>query len=112
MRLGRCSRRRCRTKLAANGESSRSTRAYADRGTFRDLKIPALGLRTPLWRSNTAERFEILLLLGTLATLAAWLSVLQALAAVELAAADQATPKRQVLPTFFIGRQILKSLRI
>ena len=76
--------------------------------TFRDLKCHRWGFGLRYARSNTAERLEILLLLGTLATLVAWLVGIAGRTLQwnwQLQANTER--KRQVLSTFFIGRQLL-----
>lgn len=76
--------------------------------TFRDLKSHRWGFGLRYARCNTAKRLEILRLLGTLATLVAWLAGLAGRTMQwnwQLQA--NTTRKRQVLSTFFIGRQLL-----
>ena len=76
--------------------------------SFRDLKCHRWGVGLRYARSHTAKRLEILLLLGTLATLVAWLVGLAGRTMQwnwQLQANTER--KRQVLSTFFIGRQLL-----
>ena len=76
--------------------------------TFRDLKSHRWGFALRYARCNTAKRLEILLLLGTLATLVAWLVGLAG-RTMQWNWQLQANTirKRQVLSTFFIGRQLI-----
>jgi hypothetical protein len=76
--------------------------------TFRDLKCHRWGFGLRYARCNEAKRLEILLLLGALATLVAWLVGLAG-RGMQWHRHLQANTerKRQVLSTFFIGRQIL-----
>ena len=76
--------------------------------TFRHLKSHRWRFGLRYARCNSAKRLEILLLLGTLATLVARLVGLAGRAMQwnwQLQA--NTTRKRQVLSTFFIGRQLL-----
>lgn len=76
--------------------------------TFRDLKCHRWGFGLRYARAHTAKRLEILLLLGTLATLVAWLVGIAGRTMQwnwQLQANTER--KRQVLSTFFIGRQLL-----
>jgi len=76
--------------------------------TFRDLKCHRWGFALRYARSAQPKRLEILLLLGTLATLVAWLAGIVAHRA-NLHWHMQANTerKRAVLSIFFIGRQFL-----
>lgn len=76
--------------------------------TFRDLKSHRWGFGLRYARCNTAKRLEILLLLATLATLVAWLVGLAGrMMQWNWQLQANTTRKRQVLSTFFIGRQLL-----
>jgi hypothetical protein len=76
--------------------------------TFRDLKCHRWGFGLRYAHSNTSKRLEILLLLGTLATLVVWLA---GLAGRKMRwnwrLQANTERKRNVLSTFFIGRQLL-----
>ena len=74
--------------------------------SFRDMKNARLGLHFRSARSNSAERLSILVLIGTLATLVAWL-VGQAMQRFGLQRHYQAntTRHRPVLSTVFLGLQ-------
>ena len=76
--------------------------------TFRDLKCHRWGFGLRYARCNEAKRLEILVLLGALATLVAWLVGLAG-RAMQWNRRLQANTerKREVLSTFFIGRQLL-----
>jgi hypothetical protein len=93
----------------------RVTQLYAQRmqieETFRDLECHRWGFGLRYARCNSAGRLEILLLLGALATLTAWLVGLAA-RALQLNRRLQANTERgrEVLSTFFIGRQFLRDL--
>lgn len=74
------------------------------------LRIAMISI-TGYARCNSAARLEMLLLLGALATLVVWLVGLAA-RALQLNRHLQANTerKRDVLSTFFIGRELLKRL--
>ena len=76
--------------------------------TFRDLKCHRWGFGLRYARCNGAKRLETLLLLGALATLVAWLVGLAG-RAMQWHRHLQANTerRREVLSTFFIGRQLL-----
>lgn len=78
--------------------------------TFRDLKCHRWGFGLRYARCNSAGRLEILLLLGALATLTAWLVGLAG-RALQLNRHLQANTERgrEVLSTFFIGRELMRS---
>jgi len=94
------------------GSEFRIKKLYSQRmqieETFRDLKCHRWGFCLRYARSNSAARLEILLLPGTLATLIAWIVGLvgRALHLNEQLQANTVR-SRQVLSTFFIGRQLL-----
>jgi hypothetical protein len=76
--------------------------------TFRDLKCHRWGFGLRYARSNNAKRLEILVLIGTLASLVAWLVGLAGRTAQWNWSLQANTErKRQVLSTFFIGRQLV-----
>lgn len=77
--------------------------------TFRDLKCRRWGFGLRYARCGAANRLEILLLLGTLGTLVVWLVGLAG-RALQWHRSLQANTerKREVLSTFFIGRQLLR----
>jgi hypothetical protein len=79
--------------------------------TFRDLKCHRWGFGLRYARCNSAARLEMLLLLGALATLVVWLVGLAA-RALHLNRHLQANTERRrdVLSTFFIGRELLRRL--
>jgi hypothetical protein len=79
--------------------------------TFRDLKCHRWGFGLRYARCNSAARLETLLLLGALATLVVWLVGLAA-RALQLNRHLQANTERRrdVLSTFFIGRELLRRL--
>jgi len=79
--------------------------------TFRDLKCHRWGFGLRYARCNSAARLEMLLLLGALATLVVWLVGLAA-RALQLNRHLQANTERRrdVLSTFFIGRELLRRL--
>jgi Transposase DDE domain len=97
------------------GSARRIVRLYSQRmqieETFRDLKCHRWGFGLRYARCNSAERLEILLLLGALATLVAWLVGLAG-RALKLSRHLQANTvhTREVLSTFFIGRQLIDRL--
>jgi hypothetical protein len=97
------------------GNERRIKQLYSQRmqieETFRDLKCHRWGFGLRYARSNGAKRLEILLLVGALATLVAWLVGLAG-RAMQLHRHLQANTerKREVLSTFFIGRQLLYRL--
>ena len=99
----------------ALGSERRITQLYTQRmqieETFRDLKCHRWGFGLRYARCNSAGRLEILLLLGALATLTAWLVGLAG-RALQLNRRLQANTERgrEVLSTFFIGRQLMRSL--
>lgn len=76
--------------------------------TFRDLKCHRWGFGLRYAHCYSAKRLEILLLIGTLGALVTWLAGLAG-RAMDWARHFQANTerKRQVLSTFFIGRQLL-----
>lgn len=76
--------------------------------TFRDLKCHRWGFGLRYAKCHTAERLEILLLVGTLAALVAWLAGLAG-RAMNLVSRFQANTERtrRVLSTFFVGRQLV-----
>ncbi|MBE7478988.1 MAG: transposase [Polyangiaceae bacterium] len=76
--------------------------------TFRDLKCHRWGFGLRYANCRTAKRLELLLLVGTLAALVTWLVGLGA-RAMDWTRHLQANTvrKREVLSTFFIGRQLL-----
>ena len=79
--------------------------------TFRDLKCHRWGFALRYARSTQAKRLEILLLLGTLATLVAWLAGLAARHANQHWHMQANTERRRpVLSIFFIGRLALSHL--
>jgi hypothetical protein len=80
--------------------------------TFRDLKCHRWGFGLRYARSYDPKRLEILLLVGTLATLVAWLVGLAA-RALQMHWHFQANTERRrsVLSIFFIGRQLLNRLK-
>lgn len=80
-------------------------------GTFRDLKCHRWGFGLRYARCNSAACLEMVLLLGALATLVVWLVGLAARAQ-QLNRHLQANTERRrdVLSTFFIGRELLKRL--
>jgi hypothetical protein len=76
--------------------------------SFRDLKCHRWGFALRYARSNDAKRLEMLLLLGTLATLVVCLVGLATRAAQQHWHLQANTErKRSVLSIFFIGRQVL-----
>jgi hypothetical protein len=77
--------------------------------TFRDLKCHRWGFGLRYARCNSAARLEMLLLLGALAALVVWIVGLAA-RALQLNRHLQANTERRrdVLSTFFIGREVLK----
>ncbi|HEY9153558.1 MAG TPA: IS4 family transposase [Opitutaceae bacterium] len=76
--------------------------------TFRDLKCHRWGFGLRYARSNTAKRLEVLLLLGTLATLVVWLvGIAGRTLQWNWQLQANTVRKRNVLSTFFIGRQLL-----
>jgi hypothetical protein len=79
--------------------------------TFRDLKCHRWGFGLRYDRCNSAGRLEVLLLLGALATLTAWLVGLVG-RELQLNRRLQANTERgrEVLSTFFIGRQLMRGL--
>jgi hypothetical protein len=93
----------------------RIMRLYAQRmqieETFRDLKCHRWGFGLRYARASSAGRLEILLLLGALATLTVWLVGLAG-RALQLNRHLQANTERarEVLSTFFIGRQLIHGL--
>jgi hypothetical protein len=93
----------------------RIMRLYAQRmqieETFRDLKCHRWGFGLRYARCNSAGRLEILLLLGALATLTVWLIGLAG-RALQLNRRLPANTERarEVLSTFFIGRQLIHSI--
>jgi hypothetical protein len=94
------------------GSERRITQIYCLRmqieETFRDLKCHWWGFGLRYARCNGAKRLETLLLLGALATLVAWLVGLAG-RAMQWHRHLQANTerRREVLSTFFIGRQLL-----
>ena len=92
----------------------RVVRAYEKRmqieETFRDLKSHQWGYGLQYARSGSAERYENLVLLTTLAMIATWL-VGMAAKSRDLMKHLQANTikKRQVLSVFFLGRRMVKS---
>ena len=104
------------TSLAHSyGSERRVTQLYRQRmqieETFRDLKCHRWGFGLRYARCNSAARLELLLLLGALATLVVWLVGLAG-RALQLDRHLQANTERRrdVLSTFFIGRELLKRL--
>jgi hypothetical protein len=102
------------TSLPHTHASSRQVaRLYAKRmqieETFRDLKCHRWGFGLCYSRCNDVRRLEALLLLAALATLVVWLVGLAARAQ-QLHRHLQANTerKREVLSTFFIGRELLR----
>jgi len=81
--------------------------------TFRDLKCHRWGFGLRYALSDSPKRLNILLLLGTLAFLVAWLVGLVA-SSLQIHWHFQANTERQrrVLSTVFIGRQLLKRLKV
>jgi len=81
--------------------------------TFRDLKCHRWGFGLRYALSDNPKRLNILLLLGTLASLVAWLLGLVA-SSLQIHWHFQANTERQrrVLSTVFIGRQLLKRLTV
>jgi hypothetical protein len=76
--------------------------------TFRDLKCHRWGFGLRYARCHDAKRLELLLLIGTLAALVVWLVGLAGRAMSWNRSLQANTErKRQVLSTFFIGRQLL-----
>jgi hypothetical protein len=76
--------------------------------TFRDLKCHRWGFGLRYARSNTPKRLEVLLLLGTLATLVAWLvGIAGRMLQWNWQLQANTVRKRNVLSSFFIGRQLL-----
>lgn len=76
--------------------------------TFRDLKSHRWGFALRYSYSREAKRLDILLLIGTLATLVTWLIGLAGRAAQWTKRLQANTErKREVLSTFFIGRQLM-----
>lgn len=76
--------------------------------TFRDLKCHRWGFGLRYARCNDGRRLEILLLLGTLATLVTWLIGIAGRAMLWQRRLQANTERRrEVLSTFFIGRQLL-----
>lgn len=77
--------------------------------TFRDLKCHRWGFGLRYARCNTRARLEVLLLLAALASLVAWLVGLAG-RALQWHRSLQANTERsrEVLSTFFIGRQLLR----
>lgn len=101
------------TSLADDpGSAERVVELYKQRmqieETFRDLKGHRWGFALRYARCNSAKRLEILLLVGTLAALVAWLVGLAG-RALQLNRHLQANTERSrdVLSTFFIGCQLL-----
>lgn len=95
------------------GSERRIKQLYSQRmqieETFRDLKCHRWGFGLRYARCRTAGRLEILLLLGTLATLVAWLVGLAGRALNWHRHLQANTErKREVLSTFFIGRELLR----
>lgn len=95
-----------------HGSERRIKQLYSQRmqieETFRDLKCHRWGFGLRYARGNDAQRLEILLLIGTLAALVTWLVGLAG-RALEWNHSLQANTerRRQVLSTFFIGRQLI-----
>jgi Transposase DDE domain len=81
--------------------------------SFRDMKNARLGLHFRSSRSNSAERLSILLLIGTLATLVAWL-VGRTMQRAGLQHHYQAntTRHRTVLSTIFLGLQSFRRQQV
>jgi hypothetical protein len=97
------------------GSARKIKQLYAQRmqieETFRDLKCHRWGFGLRYARCNKAKRLEILLLLGALATLLVWLVGLAG-RAMQWHRQLQANTerRREVLSTFFIGRQLVHRL--
>jgi hypothetical protein len=99
-----------------SGAARRVVKLYALRMKIeegiRDTKDARWGFALRYARSRRAERMEVLLLLATLGTLAAWLSGLAAEAHAWARHFQANTVRtRRVLSTVFVGRQLLISLR-
>lgn len=78
--------------------------------SFRDLKCHRWGFALRYARSRTAQRLEILLLIGALATICVWLAGLAAEAKDWTKRFQANTEKvRTVLSTFFVGFQIFSN---
>jgi hypothetical protein len=94
------------------GQERRIKQLYAQRmqieETFRDLKGHRWGFALRYAYSRNDRRLDILLLIGSLATLVVWLVGLAGRIANRAKSLQANTEsKREVLSTFFIGRQLL-----
>lgn len=95
------------------GSERRVQQLYSERmqieETFRDLKCHRWGFGLRYARCLTAARLEILLLIGALASLVVWLVGLAGRTAQRHRDLQANTERRrEVLSTFFIGRQLLR----
>jgi hypothetical protein len=80
--------------------------------TFRDLKCHRWGLGLRYARSHSAARLEILLLIGSLATLVNWISGLFAVETGQARTFQANTERRRrVLSIVFLGQQLLRTLQ-
>lgn len=91
-------------------------RVYARRmqieETFRDLKSHRWGFALRYARTRQPKRLEVLLLIGALATLVLWLLGLAASARKWVRHFQANTePRRSVLSTVFLGRELLRNHR-
>ena len=97
------------------GSERRIKQLYAQRmqieETFRDLKSHRWGFGLRYALSARPKRLDILLLLGTLASLVAWLTGLVARnLQIERHFQANTERRRRVLSTVFIGRRLLRRL--
>lgn len=97
------------------GSEQRVQHLYSERmqieETFRDLKCHRWGFGLRYARCLNAARLEVLLLIGALASLVVWLVGLAGRAMQRHRELQANTERRrEVLSTFFIGRQLLRRL--
>lgn len=98
---------------AASAESCSCTASVCRLKRLRDLKCHRWGFGLRYARCNSAARLDVLLPPGALATLVVWLAGLAARALQlnrHLQASTSTARKRDVLSTFFIGRELLERL--
>ena len=80
--------------------------------TFRDLKCHRWGLGLRYARSHSASRLEILLLIGSLATLVHWISGLFVVETGQARTFQANTERRRpVLSVVFLGQQLIRTLQ-